>query len=232
MKVAIIPARGGSKRIKQKNIKNFVDAPIISKSISTAIKSELFDLVIVSTDDEDIRDIALSYGAHVPFRRPMNLSDDYTPTIPVIKHAINQINDANRTQVEYACCIYPTAPFLLAEDLIKGFNKLLSDITLDYVFPVVEYGYPIQRALKIDKSQSIIMFQPENYEVRSQDLEKSYHDAGQFYWGRVDSWLAEKPFFNSKSAALVMPRMRVMDIDTHDDWYLAEFMYKFNMSTI
>ncbi len=228
MNVAIIPARGGSKRIKRKNIKTFVDEPIIAKSISAAKKANIFDSVIVSTDDDEIKDVALSFGAEVPFLRPKELSDDYTPTIPVIKHAIDQINAAQDKKVTSVCCIYPTAPFLLAQDLVSAYAMLASDATIDYVFPVVEYDYPIQRALRININNSISMFYPENYDKRSQDLEKSYHDAGQFYWGKVESWLNEIPIFNGNSASVVMPRLRVMDIDTYEDWVLAEFMYKCN----
>lgn len=230
MNIAIIPARGGSKRIKRKNIKNFIDEPIIAKSISAAIRSNIFDSVIVSTDDDEIKKIALSFGAEVPFLRPGELSDDYTPTVPVIKHAINQFNITHVDQVKYACCIYPTAPFVQPEDLVDAYVRLSSDFDLDYVFPVVEYDYPIQRALSIDEHQSIKMIYPENYDVRSQDLEKSYHDAGQFYWGRAKSWLNEVSIFNGNSACVVMPRMRAMDIDTYDDWLFAESMYKFNMT--
>lgn len=228
VKVAIIPARGGSKRIKRKNIKTFVDEPIIAKSIITAKKANIFDSVIVSTDDDEIKDVALSYGAEVPFLRPKELSDDYTPTIPVIKHAINQINATGENKVTFVCCIYPTAPFLLVEDLQSAYVKLSSDSAIDYVFPVVEYNYPIQRALRININNSLSMFYPGNYDKRSQDLEKSYHDAGQFYWGRAESWLNETPIFNGNSASVIMPRLRVMDIDTYEDWVLAEFMYKCN----
>ena len=219
MKVAIIPARGGSKRIPRKNIKPFHGQPMIAWSIQAALQSDCFDHVIVSTDDYEIADISKAHGATVPFIRPVELSDDYTGTIPVIAHAIDWVNQ-HIGNVELACCIYATAPFVSAEDIRHGL-RLLLDSNADYAFTVTSYAFPIQRAIRITTQNRIEMFNPEHFSTRSQDLEEAWHDAGQFYWGRSEAWLAAKPLFSRYSVPVPLPRHRVQDIDTLEDWERA-----------
>lgn len=223
MRLAVIPARGGSKRIPRKNIKNFCGKPIIAWSIEAALKSTCFDRVIVSTDDDEIAEIARQWGAEVPFIRPANLSDDYTGTTSVIRHAIEWFSE-HGTEFEEVCCIYATAPFILASDIEKGL-EILCEQKADYVFSVTSYPYPIQRAVKINVSGRIEMFFPDYFNRRSQDLEESFHDAGQFYWGTADAWKNELKIFSEIAAPLVLPHYRVQDIDTPEDWIRAEIMF-------
>ncbi|HTO18661.1 MAG TPA: pseudaminic acid cytidylyltransferase [Pseudomonas sp.] len=224
MKLAIIPARGGSKRIPRKNIKPFCGKPMIAWSIEAALDSGCFDRVIVSTDDEEIAEVARQYGAEVPFMRPLELSDDHTGTIPVIRHAIEMINSEGRV-VEQACCLYATAPFIRAEDLQRGL-EILQGSGGDYAFSVTSYAFPIQRAIRLTPEGRVEMFNPEHFSTRSQDLEEAYHDAGQFYWGRADAWLQGKMIFSPASLPVMLPRHRVQDIDTPEDWVRAEWLFK------
>ena len=226
MNVAIIPARGGSKRIPRKNIKEFCGKPMIAWSIEAAQKSGVFDQIIVSTDDEQIAEVAREYGAEVPFMRPAELSNDYAGTIPVIHHAADWLISQG-TKPDYVCCIYATAPFIQPEDLEKGL-ELIKQKNSDYCFSVTSFPYPIQRALKINDDNRISMFDPEQFNVRSQDLAEAWHDAGQFYWGNIEAWLTEKVVFKSHATPLVLPRERVQDIDTLEDWRLAELMFEIN----
>lgn len=224
MKLAIIPARGGSKRIPKKNIKIFCGKPMIAWSIEAARLSGSFDRIIVSTDDAETIDIARAYGAEVPFLRPSELSDDYTGTIPVIAHAINWMI-CNFEPVDYACCIYATAPFVQPEDLRRGLN-VLERSGADYAFSVTSYGFPIQRAIRVTANQRVEMWNPTQFATRSQDLEEAFHDAGQFYWGYCDAWLAGKPLFSCDAAPVFLPRHRVQDIDTAEDWERAEWLFR------
>lgn len=224
MKLAIIPARGGSKRIPRKNIKPFCGKPMIAWSIEAALESDCFDRVIVSTDDDEIAEVARQYGAEVPFMRPLELSDDHTGTIPVIRHAIEMINSEGRV-VEQACCLYATAPFIRAEDLRRGL-EILQGSGGDYAFSVTSYAFPIQRAIRLTPEGRVEMFNPEHFSTRSQDLEEAYHDAGQFYWGRADAWLQGKMIFSPASLPVMLPRHRVQDIDTPEDWVRAEWLFK------
>ena len=224
MKLAVIPARGGSRRIPRKNIREFCGKPIIAWSIEAALASGCFDRVLVSTDDPEIAEVARAYGADVPFTRPAELSDDHTPTIPVIAHAIHWY-EANIVAVETACCIYATAPFCRGEDLREG-QRMLEEGGTDYVFPVVRYGFPIQRALRVTADGHVEMFQPKHASTRSQDLEPAYHDVGQWYWGRRVAWLEGRLLFSRASRPLVLPAHRVQDIDTPDDWERAELMFR------
>jgi len=224
MKLAVIPARGGSKRIPGKNIKPFCGKPMIAWSIEAALQSSCFDEVIVSTDDSDIADIAKRYGARVPFRRPASLSDDHTGTIPVIQHAIDWYRQQGHA-LSQVCCIYATAPFLQAADLRLGLEVLEAG-QIDYAFSVTSFPFPIQRAIRLDANGRVEMFNPEHFNTRSQDLEEAYHDAGQFYWGRPDAWLTGRVIFGNASAAVLLPRHRVQDIDTQEDWQRAEWMFK------
>ncbi|MFZ4168778.1 pseudaminic acid cytidylyltransferase [Enterobacter ludwigii] len=224
MNVAIIPARGGSKRIPRKNIKEFCGKPMIAWSIEAAQKSGVFDRIIVSTDDEEISEVAHEYGAEVPFIRPEELSNDFAGTIPVIRHATDWLISSG-CEVDFVCCIYATAPFIRAEDIVRGLATL-GEQQGDYAFTVTRFPYPIQRALKVSNEQRISMFSPEMFNVRSQDLEESWHDAGQFYWGTSLAWLNEKPIFSADSYSIELPRERVQDIDTPEDWRVAEWLFK------
>ncbi|WP_313650351.1 pseudaminic acid cytidylyltransferase [Pseudomonas soli] len=224
MKVAIIPARGGSKRIPRKNIKMFCGKPIIAYSIEAALSSGCFDKVIVSTDDDAIADVARALGAIVPFVRPKLLSDDYAGTGPVVRHAIQWLI-AEGEEPSLVCCIYATAPFVSAADLRRGLESLLAD-SVDYAFSVTSYGFPIQRAVRLNADNRIEMFQPEHLNTRSQDLEEAFHDAGQFYWGRTSAWIDSKPLFGPQSSPVMLPRHRVQDIDTLEDWVRAEWLFK------
>ena len=223
MVVAIIPARGGSKRIPRKNIKDFCGKPMIAYSIEAALESKLFNKVIVSTDDKEIAEIAEKFGAEVPFIRPTELSGDHTATIPVIAHAVAELQKEN--PVEIACCIYATAPFIQVKYLHEAYKSLIKNKS-DYAFSATSFAFPIQRAIKLDKDKKVEMFQPEHFNTRSQDLEEAYHDAGQFYFGTSEAWLTEKPIFSKESSAIILPRHLVQDIDTMEDFTRAELMYK------
>jgi pseudaminic acid cytidylyltransferase len=223
MKVAIIPARGGSKRIPRKNIKDFCGKPMIAYSIEAALDSKLFNRIIVSTDDQEIANIAKQYGAETPFMRPPELSDDHTATIPVIAHAIEELQKEG--PVEIACCIYATAPFIQIKYLQEAYNVLLSTNS-SYSFSATSFPFPIQRAIKLNREHQVEMFQPQNFNTRSQDLEEAYHDAGQFYFGTAEAWLNAKPIFAKHSTAVILPRHLVQDIDTLEDFRRAELMFK------
>ena len=224
MNVAIIPARGGSKRIHRKNIKPFCGEPIIGYSINAALATGLFDRVIVSTDDDEIADIAVALGAEVPFRRPKVLSDDFTGTNAVVKHAIQWLNERGES-VKYVCCIYATAPFLSPNFLCKGYEKLLNS-GKKFAFSVTSFPFSIQRALMITQPESIEPFYPESINKRSQDMKEAYHDAGQFYWGLAEGFMNNEVLFSEVSVPVVVPRHLVQDIDTMEDWLRAELMYR------
>ena len=223
MIIAIIPARGGSKRIPNKNIKLFAGQPIISYSIRVAQETGLFDRIIVSTDSLEIADIAREYGAETPFLRPAELSDDFTGTVPVLLHALNWLDDHGYT-TDYFCCIYATAPFIQAVYIKKGFD-LIKDKDAVTAFSVTTFPYPIFRALKISDNDRVEMFWPKHKNSRSNDLPEAYHDAGQFYWGNTEKFLMGKTFFSSDSVPIIIPRYLVQDIDTPEDWETAEKMY-------
>ena len=223
MNICIIPARGGSKRIPRKNIKNFSGQPIISWSIKTALKSKCFSRVIVSTDDNEIAEISRRYGAEVPFKRLKSLSDDYTGTLPVIKNAINWL-EKNNEKVDFICCLYPTAPFIEVNYLKEGLKKLIEN-NASYSISVTSFPYPIQRAFKLTKNKRLKMFFPENINKRSQDLEKSFHDAGQFYWGKRSAWLNEERILGQDTVPIYIPRYKVQDIDNEEDWIQAERIF-------
>ncbi|WP_028578213.1 pseudaminic acid cytidylyltransferase [Desulfomicrobium escambiense] len=224
MKLAVIPARGGSKRIPRKNIKNFCGRPMIAWAIEAARESECFDRIIVSTDDAEIAEISCQWGAESPFVRPEALSDDHTGTIPVVAHAIDWYLKHTAAKPEEVCCVYATAPFVRPADLHQGLEVLLRH-DCDYAFSVTSFPFPIQRAVRINKDGRVEMFHPEHFNTRSQDLEEAYHDAGQFYWGRTEAWLERLPIFNSHAFPVLLPRHRVQDIDTIEDWRRAELMF-------
>jgi pseudaminic acid cytidylyltransferase len=224
MNIAIIPARGGSKRIPRKNRKDFHGKPIIAYSIEAAIESNCFDKIIVSTDDAEIAQIAREWGADVPFVRPDDISGDYATTADVIQHAIEWC-ECEGWNPSYVCCIYPTAPLLQPADINSGLS-LLRESDVQYVFSATTFEFPIQRAVYLDKGAQVNMFQPEHLNTRSQDLIDAYHDAGQFYWGKVRAFKAALPIFANHSRLFLLPKVRVQDIDTAEDWVIAEMKYK------
>lgn len=223
MNVAIIPARGGSKRIPRKNIKLFCGKPMIAWSIEAARASGLFDHIFVSTDDIEIAEVAKKLGAEVPFMRPAELSDDYVGTGAVVKHAVEWVLE-NIGEIDFVCTIYATAPFIKPDDLKKGFALLVKS-SKQICFTVTSFPFPIQRAIKITKDGGIAMFQPEHYMTRSQDLEPAYHDAGQFYWATINAVLSDMLAFSDAAVPLILPRHQVQDIDTPEDWLRAELMF-------
>lgn len=226
MTIAIIPARGGSKRIPHKNIRSFRGKPMIAWSIQAAQASNCFDAIIVSTDDAEITEIAKNYGAEVPFFRPAELADDYASTLSVLRHAVGAYESLKAVKVDYGCCIYATAPFVLSEYLREGFNRLASESDLDFVFSVTSFPFPIQRALILNEKNLVEMLQPEHENTRSQDLPECYHDAGQFYWFRPKSLSQQDGIFSANSAPIILPRERVQDIDTLEDWRCAELIHR------
>jgi pseudaminic acid cytidylyltransferase len=222
--IAIITARGGSKRIPKKNIRDFLGKPIIAYSIETALKSGLFTEVMVSTDDTEIASIAKKYGASVPFMRTPENSDDFAGTVDVLCEVLSEYKKKG-SNFDYVCCIYPTAPFVTVEILNQAYI-LLKDLALDCVFPVLPFSYPIQRALRKDKQNKISMFFPEYLQSRSQDLEKAYHDSGQFYFFQPEILLKKRNLFSDNSSVIVLNEMQAHDIDHEEDWEVAEFKYK------
>lgn len=223
MNLAVIPARGGSKRIPRKNIKEFCGRPMIAWAIEAAQKSACFDRIVVSTDDDEIAAVSRQWGAEVPFVRPDNLADDLTPTVPVIAHAIRECEKSGR-EIDVVCCIYPCVPLMQIDDLATALEKLRHS-NLSYVFPVAEFSSPIQRAFSRDTNGQLCPFFPE-YELEcTQDVKTAYHDAGQFYWGTKKSWLNIRQI-HSHGYGIVIPRWRVVDIDTFEDWIRAELIFK------
>lgn len=222
--VAIIPARGGSKRILRKNLKPFDGVPMIARSIQKAIGSGLFAQVVVSTDDEEIAEVARASGAQVPFVRPATLADDFTGTAAVIAHALDELHRQGR-DFDYACCIYATAPFLQTRFLHQGLNLLEQHPDKSFAFSVCDFGFPVQRALTIDDQGALTALYPDFRATRSQDLPVAYQDAGQFYWGRSEVWLRGDVLFSPASLPVILPRYLVQDIDTPEDWKRAEYLY-------
>lgn len=222
--VAIIPARGGSQRIPRKNIKLFNGEPMIVHSIRAALASGVFDQVVVSTDDEEIADVARVHGAKVPFMRPADLADAWTGTTAVIQHALCTL-DALDQHFDYACCIYATAPLLQARFLRQGLEALAAAPAKSYAFSVCSFGFPVQRALLVDGDGCVNAMYPEYRSVRSQDLPVAYQDAGQFYWGRSEAWLRGDTVLSELSLPVILPRHLVQDIDSPEDWLRAEYLY-------
>ena len=223
MKLCIIPARGGSKRIPKKNIRNFHGKPLISYSISSALSAGCFDEVIVTTDDAEIKEIACGAGAVVPFMREPQLADDFATTSSVIKDAILKLEQIG-IHADDICCLYPTAPFVTPNSINKSHAEMTS-YGASYCFSATSFPFPIQRAFSIDASGHSKMFYPEYQSTRSQDLPEAFHDAGQFYWGKKQSWLEDVPIFGAASRPFILPRYLVQDIDTEEDWKKAELMY-------
>ncbi|RKN82774.1 pseudaminic acid cytidylyltransferase [Ulvibacterium marinum] len=224
-RVAIIPARGGSKRIPRKNIKPFFGKPIIAYSIEAALESNLFEAVMVSTDDAEIADVAKRYGAKVPFLRSERNANDFSTTVDVLLEVIETYEKAEAI-FEYGCCIYPTAPFVTKDVLAKGYEQMIFG-KFDTVFPIVRFSFPVQRALCVDdKTGKIRMFSPEHINTRSQDLEASFHDAGQFYWFKIEALKRHKKLWADNSGYIETNELMAQDIDNATDWKLAELKYK------
>jgi N-acylneuraminate cytidylyltransferase len=218
MSICVIPARGGSKRIPRKNIRDFCGRPMIAWPIQAAIDSSCFDRIVVSTDDDEIAEVAEGCGAEAPFRRGVELADDHATTVPVIADAITRLNIATQTPV---CCLYATSPFVTSADLRAGLARL-EETGAPFVLSVTTYAFPIQRALRRTASGKVEMFSPAHMQTRSQDLEEAWHDAGQFYWGHAESWTSGRGIFEAGAQGLALPRHRVQDIDTEEDWQWAE----------
>ncbi|HEY6529822.1 MAG TPA: pseudaminic acid cytidylyltransferase [Cellvibrionaceae bacterium] len=230
MRLAVIPARGGSKRIPRKNMKLFLGQPIINYSITAALESKLFDAVVCSTDDSEIAQVAVECGAHVPFTRPADLSDDHTITADVIAHAVQHFQTQGQV-LESVCCLYATAAFVTAQQLRDSYN-LFAREQCNFVFSATPFDFPIQRAIYLNEHQRVEMFYPEYALTRSQDLKPAYHDAGQFYWGTANAWLEKRRIFAPESAAFIVPSHEVQDIDTLDDWRRAELLFQLRQQSL
>jgi len=223
--LAVIPARGGSKRIPRKNIKPFLGVPMLARTIALLRESGAFERIIVSTDDDEIAAVATDAGAELPFRRPAEISNDRATTAPVIEHAVRTLEGLGY-QAEYVCCVYPAAVLASVADIRAALETLVQSPLLDYVFTATAFSYPIKRALRKAPDGSCTMFWPEHINTLSQELEPAYHDAGQFYWGRRAAWLERRPWYTSDSRMLLLPSYRVQDIDTPEDWERAELIYQ------
>jgi pseudaminic acid cytidylyltransferase len=227
--IAIIPARGGSKRIPKKNIKNFSGKPMIAWSIEAALACRDIHRVIVSTDDAEIASISRQYGAEVPFIRPPELADDYATAFAVAQHAIKWLQKSGGT-IDYACIIYATAPFIQANNLNAAYKQLVAS-NKDYIFSVTSFPFPIQRGVRINAAGEIEALHAEHFYTRSQDLEECYHDAGQFYWGTPEAFLNNIILHSTAALPFVLPRYLVQDIDTPEDWRRAELMHQALLQT-
>lgn len=222
--VAIIPARGGSKRIPRKNLKPFAGLPIIAHSIRAALGSGLFEQVVVSTDDPEIAQVALEFGAQVPFLRPAQLADDHATTHAVVSHALRTLRDQG-LMFSHACCLYATAPFVQQRYLHEGLALLRQHPERSFAFSVSGFGFPVQRALTLDAQGALEPLYPQFRETRSQDLAPAYQDAGQFYWGRTQAWLDNEVLYSERSLPVIIARHLVQDIDTEEDWLRAQYLY-------
>jgi pseudaminic acid cytidylyltransferase len=223
--LAVIPARGGSKRIPRKNIRPFLGVPLLARTVGLLRETGIFGRIIVSTDDDEIAAVAVQAGAEVPFRRPAELAGDRAITAPVIEHAVRTM-DAAGFRAELICCVYPAAVLAQVSDIRAAYETIRSRPELDYVFAGTSFPYPIQRALRRTADGGSGMFWPEHEKTLSQDLEPAFHDAGQFYWGRRAAWLEQRSVFSKSSHLWVLPRYRVQDIDTPEDWERAELLFQ------
>lgn len=228
-KLALIPARGGSKRIPRKNIRTFLGKPIIAYSIEAALEAEIFDEVMVSTEDEQIAQVAAQYGAKVPFLRSAKTADDFATTVEVIEEVLLNYQSIGLT-FDVACCIYATAPFVTTNLLQTGYQKLVKQ-QFDTVFSVLPFSFPIQRALKKDENDQVALFAPQYLNSRSQDLEKAYHDAGQFYWFRTKALLENRKLWTDNTGCIVLSELQAHDIDSEEDWKIAELKYQLQHAT-
>lgn len=218
MNSCIIPARGGSKRIPRKNIKNFCGQPMLARAIDTAKHSQLFEQIIISTDDNEIADIAQTHGVTV-IKRPAELADDYATTVAVIRHAIADLSaDSN------ICCLYPCTPLLRSNWLVESFKAWRNSNSL-YCFPILEFESNILRSLKLSEQGEVASVFSQHEQVRTQDLPHAYYDAGQFYWGKRETWLREDKIHNH-AIGFVLPKYSVVDIDDDNDWQFAEMLFR------
>jgi len=224
VRVALVPARGGSKRIPRKNVRPFRGVPLLRRTLDMLLTADVVDRVVVSTDDDEVADVAAAAGAEVPFRRPAELADDHTGTRPVVQHAITEL-EREGPPLGPVCLVYPAAVFVQPHDLRTALDRLTSS-GADFVFSATTYGAPVQRALRLRPDGSVEMLHPEHAGTRSQDLDEAVHDAGQFYWGRRDAWLQDGSVLRAHSLAHVLPRWRVQDIDTPEDWHRAELLHR------
>ncbi|MCU0868891.1 MAG: pseudaminic acid cytidylyltransferase [Burkholderiales bacterium] len=222
--VAIIPARGGSKRVPRKNLRRFEGVPMIQRTVGLARDSGVFDRIVVSTDDQDVASLAREAGASTPFVRPPELSDDRTPIDAVVRHAITELR-AEGASPDIVCCLYATAVLLTPADLRRGRDMLFTS-GRSFAIGVCAYAHPVQRALWVDQDGAITMREPEHRGTRTQDLRAAYHDAGQFCWGQAAAFMAGTPTLSTASVAVVLPRERVVDIDTPEDWVVAEALHR------
>ena len=222
--ICVIPARAGSKRVPRKNIRDFHGVPMLHRAISTAWASGAFGRVLVSTEDPEVRAVAEAGGAEVPFVRPVELADDFTGTTPIIAHAAAWLRD-NGAGDGLICCLYATTPLLDPADLARGRAILEGALELDYAFAATTFPFPIQRAVRRLAGGGVEPMSPTHITMRSQDLEEAWHDAGQFYWGRPLAWLERRALFSARSAVVALPRHRVQDIDTPEDWERAELLF-------
>jgi len=226
-KIAVIPARGGSKRIPRKNLKKFLGTPTIVRTLALLAEFNLFDEIVVSTDDTEIRNLALRSGASFVIDRNTILANDFTPTVPVVADALTQLDSirlSSTSESVAVCCVYPVNPFLDLSDLRKGLDALVNNREIDYVNPISSYPYPIQRSLRLLPDERIELTNPDLMTTRSQDLEEMYHDAGQWYWGRASTWISGRNLLQN-SIGVKVDRWKVQDIDTLEDWKYAEKLY-------
>lgn len=224
MRLCVIPARGGSKRIPRKNIRPFLGRPILAYSIDAARACGLFEHIVVSTDDDEIAAVAEACGAEVPFLRPHDLADDYTGTNDVARHAIAWFTDQGMA-IEHVCCLYATAPLVQADRLSQGYRQLCESGAA-FAFSVTHYDFPVQRAIRIRADGGVEPFDAVAIHQRSQDLDEAYHDAGQFYWGTAEAFLTCQPLYAPTSVPVLLPRQQVQDIDTLEDWRRAEMLFE------
>lgn len=224
MRLAVIPARGGSKRIPRKNVRNFCGRPMLAWSVSAAIESQCFDRVIVSTDDEEVARVASAAGAECPFMRPAEISDDHTATRPVIAHAIDEMRRQGFVATD-VCCLYATAPFTQGADIHRAYQEFLAS-GAQYLFPMMPFPAPIERAMRRASDGRISMISPDHYLSRSQDLDEAWHDAGQFYWATAKTWQTDAPIFGPESVGIPLRKNDAWDIDSEDDWVIAEALFK------
>ena len=224
--LCVIPARGGSKRIPRKNVKDFLGKPLIAYSIEAALNSGVFERVIVSTDDADIADVAVKFGAQVPFVRDASLSDDYATSSDAVADAAARLGGYS-----HVCCLYATAPLITGEILREAYGKF-EEAECEFLFSATEFSFPVQRAIRLSKDGAVNMFYPQFALTRSQDLERAYHDAGAFYFGKCEAWLEKKPIFAPHSRAFLLPRNLVCDIDTPEDFEFAQKLYRINYDKI
>jgi pseudaminic acid cytidylyltransferase len=225
--IAIVPARAGSKRIPNKNVRDFCGQPMVAWTIRTLIETGLFSRIVVSTDSAEIATLCRSLGAEIPFLRPQVLADDHTPTLPVVAHALHELGITENSFGTFVCCAYATAPFITAKDIQDGFDQLNSP-AVDYVFSATTFDFPVFRALRKIGETGVEPVFPSQIAFRSQDLPECIHDAGQYYWGTASAFLSQKPIFGDRSIAQMIPRYRVQDIDTEEDWRRAENIFQRN----